>query len=225
MTEALLDSVVLEPSREADAVVIWLHGLGANGHDFPPIVPELSLPDGHGVRFVFPHAPAIPVTVNNGMIMPAWYDILAMDIDRKVDEPGVRLSGERLEALIARERERGITPDKIVLAGFSQGGAIAMHTALRYADALAGVMLLSTYMAADCNLDEERSEANRSIPILQCHGTQDPMVTLAMGTAARERMTGLGYEIEWHDYPMEHQVVLEEIQAMGAWLRRVLNLG
>tara|TARA_R110002095_G_scaffold151121_1_gene130715 strand:- start:420 stop:1097 length:678 start_codon:yes stop_codon:yes gene_type:complete len=225
MTSELLDCVVLEPGTTAKATVIWLHGLGASGHDFPPIVSELGLPEDHGVRFVFPHAPSIPVTVNNGMVMPAWYDILAMDFDRKVDEAGVRRSGAHLEALITRELDRGIPANKIVLAGFSQGGAIALHTGLRHAEELAGMMLLSTYMAADCNLDEERSAANQNIPILQCHGTRDPMVTMAMGSAARERMTGLGYEVEWSEYPMEHQVVLEEIEVMGAWLRRVLDLG
>ena len=225
MTSELLDCVVLEPGTTAKATVIWLHGLGASGHDFPPIVSELGLPEDHGVRFVFPHAPSIPVTVNNGMVMPAWYDILAMDFDRKVDEAGVRRSGAHLEALITRELDRGIPANKIVLAGFSQGGAIALHTGLRHAEELAGMMLLSTYMAADCNLDEERSAANQNIPILQCHGTQDPMVTMAMGSAARERMTALGYEVEWSEFPMEHQVVLEEIEVMGAWLRRVLDLG
>tara|TARA_R110002096_G_scaffold96456_2_gene215324 strand:+ start:3233 stop:3910 length:678 start_codon:yes stop_codon:yes gene_type:complete len=225
MTSELLDCVVLEPGTTATASVIWLHGLGASGHDFPPIVSELGLPEDHGVRFVFPHAPSIPVTVNNGMVMPAWYDILAMDFDRKVDEAGVRRSGAHLEALITRELDRGIPANKIVLAGFSQGGAIALHTGLRHAEELAGMMLLSTYMAADCNLDEERSAANQNIPILQCHGTQDPMVTMAMGSAARERMTALGYEVEWSEFPMEHQVVLEEIEVMGAWLRRVLDLG
>lgn len=223
---SLLDSVTLEPQNapqgQADAAVIWLHGLGANGHDFPPIVPELGLPKDHAIRFVFPHAPAIPVTINGGMVMPAWYDILSMESIREVDEAGVRLSAERIEALIAAERERGIPADRIVLAGFSQGGAIAMHLGLRYPERLAGLVLLSTYMACDANVDEEHSAANQDIPILQCHGTHDPMVRLSMGEAARDRMQGLGYTVEWHTYPMMHQVVMEEVEAIGAFLRRVL---
>lgn len=217
--EALLDSVVLEPGRSADASVIWLHGLGANGFDFPPLVPELGLPADHSVRFLFPHAPAIPVTINGGHVMPAWYDILSEDFDKRADEPGVRLSAERLEALVARERERGIEPSRIVLAGFSQGGAIALHLGLRYPQALAGILLLSTYMACDANLDQERSPANAKVPIFQAHGTQDPMVTLDKGVAARERLLGLGYGVEWHEYRMQHQVIPEEIEAVGHWLR------
>jgi phospholipase/carboxylesterase len=219
----LLESVVLEPTRPADAAVIWLHGLGASGFDFPPIVPELGLPTDHGIRFVFPHAPKIPVTVNGGMVMPAWYDILAMDFDRKVDEPGVRGSAEHLARLIGREQERGIPPERVVLAGFSQGGAIALHQALRHPDKLAGLVLLSTYIAADCDLENERAPANSEIPIFQAHGTQDPMVTHPMGMAARERLGALGYQVKWHEYPMEHQVVAEEITALGTWLRDVLG--
>ena len=218
----LLDSVVLEPGRTADAAVLWLHGLGASGLDFPPIVPELGLAEDHGIRFVFPHAPKIPVTVNGGMVMPAWYDILAMDFDRKVDESGVRRSGAALDALIERERARGIPPSRIVLAGFSQGGAIALHAGLRYPEPLAGIMALSTYIAADCDLDAERTEANGDVPILWCHGTRDPMVGIEMGEAGRKRLEGLGYAVDWNTFPMEHQVVPEEIDIIGAWLRRVL---
>ncbi|MEM8711863.1 MAG: alpha/beta hydrolase-fold protein [Planctomycetota bacterium] len=220
----LLDCVVLEPGRPADASVVWLHGLGASGHDFPPIVPELGLPDEHAVRFVFPHAPRIPVTVNGGMVMPAWYDILAMDFDRRVDEEGVRRSGDQAVALIQRERDSGVDPSRIVIAGFSQGGAIALHTGVRYPDRLAGVLALSTYLAADCDLEAERSEANQDVPILQCHGTQDPMVTMAMGEAARDRLRGLGYGVDWKTYPMQHQVCPQEIDAIGVWLRGALEL-
>jgi phospholipase/carboxylesterase len=221
-SDSLLDSVVLEPGRPADAAVVWLHGLGASGHDFPPIVSELGLPADHGIRFVFPHAPKIPVTINSGMVMPAWYDILAMDFDRKVDEEGVRRSGRQADALIQRERDRGVAPERIVIAGFSQGGAIAFHTGLRYPDKLAGILALSTYIAADCDLESERTPANHDIPILQCHGSQDPMVTPAMGEAARDRLTGLGYQVDWKTYPMQHQVCPQEIDAIGAWLRGVL---
>lgn len=221
----LLDCVVLEPGRPADAAVIWLHGLGASGHDFPPVVAELGLPKEHAVRFVFPHAPEIPVTVNNGMVMPAWYDILGMDFDtRRNDEGGVRRSAEHLEALIAREVERGVDPSRLVLAGFSQGGAIALHTGVRHPKRLAGLMLLSTYLAVDGDLENERHAANQDVPILQCHGTDDPMVPMAKGEAARERLTALGYGVEWESYPMQHQVCMPEIERIGEWLRGVLAL-
>lgn len=225
MTEPLLDAVILEPGRPADAAVIWLHGLGANGHDFPPIVGELGL-GSHAIRFVFPHAPAIPVTINGGMVMPAWYDILGMDFDRRNDEDGVRLSATRLTALIQRERDRGIPSERILVAGFSQGGAIALHVGLRHPEPLAGILALSTYIAADCNLAEERSEANMGIPILQCHGTQDPMVGIDKGEAARARLLELGYAPVWKTYPMQHQVCAEEIDDVGAWMReRLPSLG
>lgn len=222
----LLDCVVLEPGRTADAAVIWLHGLGASGHDFPPVVPELGLPRGHAVRFVFPHAPAIPVTINGGMVMPAWYDILDMDFDqRRVDEGGVRESAAHLERLIAREEQRGVPARRVVLAGFSQGGAIALHTGVRHPERLAGLLALSTYLAVDGDVEHERSPANQDVPILQCHGTQDPMVPMRKGEAARDRLRGLGYAVEWETYPMQHQVCMEEIERIGAWLRGVLELG
>ena len=221
----LLDCVVLEPGRPADAAVIWLHGLGASGHDFPPVVAELGLPEDHAVRFVFPHAPRIPVTINGGMVMPAWYDILNMDFDqRRVDEDGVRASAARLEDLVARERDRGIPAARTVLAGFSQGGAIALHAGLRHPERLAGVLALSTYLAVDGDAEDERAASNLDVPILQCHGSQDPMVPMTKGEAARDRLRELGYEVEWEDYPMQHQVCMEEIERIGAWLRRVLSL-
>lgn len=221
----LLDCVVLEPGRPADAAVIWLHGLGASGHDFPPVVAELGLPEDHAIRFVFPHAPRIPVTINGGMVMPAWYDILNMDFDqRRVDEDGVRASATRLEDLVARERERGIPAARTVLAGFSQGGAIALHAGLRHPERLAGVLALSTYLAVDGDAEDERAASNLDVPILQCHGSQDPMVPMTKGEAARDRLRELGYEVEWEDYPMQHQVCMEEIERIGAWLRQVLSL-
>ena len=221
----LLDCVVLEPGRPADAAVIWLHGLGASGHDFPPVVAELGLPEDHAIRFVFPHAPRIPVTINGGMVMPAWYDILNMDFDqRRVDEDGVRASATRLEDLVARERERGVPAARTVLAGFSQGGAIALHAGLRHPERLAGVLALSTYLAVDGDAEDERAASNLDVPILQCHGSQDPMVPMTKGEAARDRLRELGYEVEWEDYPMQHQVCMEEIERIGAWLRQVLSL-
>ncbi|MEZ6017264.1 MAG: dienelactone hydrolase family protein [Planctomycetota bacterium] len=223
MTERLLDCLVVEPGRPADAAVIWMHGLGASYHDFPPVVPELGLPAGHGVRFVFPQAPSIPVTVNGGMVMPAWYDILAMEFEREVDEAGVRRSAAQVTALIARENARGVPSERIVVAGFSQGGAIALHLGVRHPEALAGVMALSTYLACDGNLDEERTAANAATPILMCHGHSDPMVALGLGVRARQRLLGLGYAVEWREYGMGHQVCDAELRDIGAWLRARLT--
>ncbi len=222
MTTPHLDSITIDPPTEATATVIWMHGLGATGHDFPPVVPELGLPPGHGIRFIFPHAPSIPVTVNGGMVMPAWYDILAMDFDRRVDEEGVRRSADQIQALVENEVAEGIPAHRIVLAGFSQGGAIALHLGLRYPETLAGILLLSTYMACDANVETERSDANAATPIFQAHGSQDPMVLPGMGQAARDRLLAMGYEVEWHTYPMEHHVIPEEIAAVGTWLKHRL---
>ena len=217
MSATLLERVVLEPASDATHSVIWMHGLGADGHDFVPVVKELDLPRELAVRFIFPHAPAIPVTINNGMVMPAWYDILAMDFDRREDADGVLLSTRRLEALIAQEKAAGVPAERIVVAGFSQGGAIALHTGLRHPERLAGIMALSTYMVRGDTLETERHAANADVPILQCHGTQDPMVPCARGEAAREQLTGLGYAVDWHTYPMQHQVCMEEIAEVRRW--------
>ena len=175
----LLECIELPPAGEADAAVIWLHGLGADGHDFPPIVPELQLPADHGIRFLFPHAPTRPVTINGGMVMRAWYDILSMDFERRADEAGVRASAEALAALIARERERGVPSERIVLAGFSQGGAIALHEGLRHPERLGGIIALSTYLACDGDLEGERTAANQDVPIFQAHGTHEPIPSMA----------------------------------------------
>jgi len=215
---ALLPAVELEPPRPADHAVIWLHGLGADGHDFPPVVPELRLAPALAVRWVFPHAPAIPVTINGGMVMPAWYDIRGLDFHQRHDEEGIRLSAARLTGLIERENERGLPCERIVLAGFSQGGAIAAHVALRHPQRLAGLVCLSTYLVLPDTLPAERSPANRDLPIFQAHGTLDPMVPFARGLASRERMCELGYSVEWHEYPMEHQVCLEELRDLGRWI-------
>jgi phospholipase/carboxylesterase len=220
----VLPCVEIEPRGRADAAVVWLHGLGADGHDFEPVVPELGLPAAHRVRFVFPHAPAIPVSLNFGMVMPAWYDIGGPDLRRtRHDEPGIRASAARVEALIARERARGVAADRIVLAGFSQGGAIAIHTALRHRERLAGLVALSTYLLLEDTLAAERSEANAGLPILQCHGTFDPMVPEERGRACRDKLTALGWRVQWHAWPMEHQVCAEEIRVIGAWLRERLG--
>jgi len=216
----LLPAVELEPARRAERAVIWLHGLGADGHDFPPIVPELGLDPALAIRWVFPHAPAIPVTLNGGMVMPAWYDIRA-DFARRHDEAGILRSAEQVTRLVARENERGIAGERIVLAGFSQGGAIAAHVALRHPERLAGLACLSTYLVVPDTLATERAQANRSLPIFQAHGSLDPMVLPERGEALRDRLRALGYALEWHDYPMEHQVCLEEIQDLGRWFARV----
>ena len=214
----LLPCVELEPEAPARAAVIWLHGLGADGHDFPPIVPHLGLDPALAVRFVFPTAPAIPVTINGGMVMPAWYDILAIDLRHQHDEVGVRRSAGHVERLIARERERGLPAERIVLAGFSQGGAIAIHAALRHAEPLCALVALSCYLVGEDALEAERGEANRSLPIFQAHGRFDPMVRFERGVEARDRLVALGYDVAWHEYPMQHEVCLEEIRDLGAWL-------
>ena len=213
----ILPCVELEPEGEARHSVLWLHGLGADGHDFPPIVPELGVDPAHAVRWVFPHAPSIPVTVNGGMVMPAWYDIRGLDFDRRHDEEGIRLSARRLERLIARENERGVPTERICLAGFSQGGAVALFTALRHPERLLGIVALSTYLVLEEHLEEERRPENAGTPIFQAHGSLDPMVVFDRGQRAHEALSGMGYTVEWHDYPMGHQVCLEEIRALGAW--------
>lgn len=216
-SEALLDAVVVEPRGSARASVIWLHGLGADGHDFEPIVPHLGLANA-GVRFVFPHAPRIPVTINNGFVMPAWYDIRDLGLSNRHDEAGVRRSAAAVERWIAHENSRGIPTSRIVLAGFSQGGAIALFAGTRHAERLAGVIGLSTYLVCGDSLDAEASPANRDVPILICHGTSDPMVAHARGKEAAARLTAMGYSVEWHEYPMQHEVVLEEIARVGAFI-------
>ena len=212
----------IEPHGRARASVVWLHGLGADGHDFVPIVPELGLPQQLGVRFVFPHAPSIPVGINGGMSMPAWYDIAEVDLRRRHDEVGIRRSAARIEALLARERERGIPSERIVLAGFSQGGALALFTGLRHAERLGGIVALSTYLVGEESLDAERSAANQATPILQAHGSHDGMVVLARGIAARDALQRRGYAVDYREYPMQHEVCLPEIVAVGAFLRTVL---
>jgi phospholipase/carboxylesterase len=218
----LLDAIQLETGRDPERSVIWLHGLGADGRDFVPIVSELDLPAAP-VRFVFPHAPVQAVTINNGMRMRAWYDIVADDLARREDERGVRASQGLVEALIARERERGIRPERIVLAGFSQGGAISLHTGLRHPERLAGIMALSTYVPIAATLEAERNRANADVPIFMGHGSQDPIIPLAHARRSKELLERLGYPVEWHEYVMPHSVSPHEIRDIGAWLRRALG--
>jgi len=203
--------------------VIWLHGLGADGWDFVPIVHELGLPDALPLRFVFPHAPRRPVTVNNGMVMPAWYDIALDGLERKVDEAGVRASAATVAQLIAREVARGTPHHRIVLAGFSQGGVIVQHAGLREPTRLAGIMALSTYLALPDALATEASTANADTPILMVHGTQDTVIPLAMAERSRQHLLGLHYRVEWQTYPMAHTVAREELQLITAFLRRTLG--
>lgn len=214
----LLRTAELEPATSATHAVIWLHGLGADGHDFEPIVPHLGLPADLAVRFVFPHAPAIPVTINGGMVMPAWYDILSPDLKNRADEAGVRASADAVQALITRENDRGIPTANIVLAGFSQGGAIATHLGLRHPDRLAGILALSTYLVCTDTIEAERSDANRGTPVFWGHGTHDPMVTIERGEEGHRRLIELGHPMTWRTYPMQHQVCPEETADIGAWL-------
>jgi phospholipase/carboxylesterase len=223
MEAELLPCVELETGPSPTAAVIWLHGLGADGNDFVPIVHEMSLPASPAVRFVFPHAPVRPVTLNNGFRMRAWYDLAAGDITNRADVAGVRESQAHIEALVAREEGRGIEARQIVLAGFSQGGVIALHTGLRHAERLAGIVALSTYLVLPDQLAEEGSAANRDVPIFMAHGTFDPMVRPEWGEAGRRALVAAGYRVEWHTYPMPHSVVWEEVAAISAFLARVLT--
>ena len=225
MSEQLLEAIEIETGRNPTASVIWLHGLGADGNDFVPMAQELGLPQALPVRFIFPHAPMQPVTINNGYVMRAWYDVSLDDLEgnsRRADENGVRASQAAIGKLIAREAERGIFFKNIVLAGFSQGGAVALQTGLRYPQRLAGVLALSTYLPLADSLPQEASPANLRTPIFMAHGTHDPVVPYAMGSNSKEFLEKMGYSVEWHDYPMQHSVSLEEIQDIGMWLKRVL---
>jgi len=223
MTAELLPSIELETGLHPTAAVIWLHGLGADGNDFVPIVNEMRLPASLAIRFVFPHAPVRPVTLNNGFRMRAWYDLSAGDITNRADVAGVRDSQAHIEALIAREASRGIEARRIVLAGFSQGGVIALYTGVRHAERLAGIVALSTYLVLPDRLAAEGSAANRDVPIFMAHGTSDPMVRLEWGEAGRRALVAAGYGVEWHTYPMPHSVVWEEIEAVSAFISRVLG--
>jgi phospholipase/carboxylesterase len=216
------DAVVLAPASPATASVIWLHGLGADGNDFVPIVPELKLPPSLAVRFVFPHAPMRAVTINNGMRMRAWYDILDLTPGGPQDDAGIRDSAAILAGFIQRERQDGIAAGRIVVAGFSQGGAIALHAALRHPERLAGVMALSTYLPLRTTLAAEASKANRDIPILMCHGSFDPMLPMRLGSSSRDLLRAEGYTVDWKEYPMQHQVCLEEVQDISKFLCRVV---
>jgi phospholipase/carboxylesterase len=217
-----VEAVEIQTGREPVASVIWLHGLGADGHDFEPIVPELVRPGERALRFVFPHAAVRPVTINNGFAMRAWYDIVGIDRRSAEDEPGIRASQARITELILRENGRGIPSERIVLAGFSQGGAMALFAGVRYPQKLAGIMGLSCYQVLAGKFAAERQPANASTPVFMAHGVQDPVVPLLMGEDACRQLQGAGYPVEWHAYSMPHSVCPQEVGDISAWLRRVL---
>lgn len=221
MTTSLLPAVEIEPAEKARATVIFLHGLGADGHDFEPIVPHLRLPTELGVRFVFPHAPSRPVTLNQGWVMPAWFDIGPDDLMRgeSSDLAGIQRAEQQVRALVDREVARGIETQNIVLGGFSQGGALATWVALRHPKPLAGLIALSTFLARNAPLEADATPANRSIATFGAHGTRDAVVGVAAGRKLMERLRAIGCDVEWHEYPMAHEVCLEEIAHWGAWLR------
>ena len=222
----LLETIEIETAPNPTAAVIWMHGLGADGNDFAPIVPELRIANAPAIRFIFPHAPMMPVTINNGYVMRAWYDVSFGDLEgktRQADEKGVRASQVAIGKLIEREAARGIAFDKIAIAGFSQGGAIALQTGLRYPHKLAGIMALSTYLPLAESLPAEASAPNRAIPVFYAHGSADPVIPMAMATTSRKVLGAAGYAVEWHEYPMQHSVCPEEIRDISAWLAKVLR--
>lgn len=218
---SLLSCIEVEPTQKANASVIWLHGLGADGNDFVPIIPELKLPESLQVRFVFPNAPSIPITINAGHVMPAWYDIIEIDIERKVDNSQLLVSADQIKRLIDREIDRGIPSNKIVLAGFSQGGAVSYQTALTYMQPLAGLLCLSTYFATHDIITP--NIANKQLPIQIMHGTRDPMVPAAQGEKAHQLLITMGYKTDYKTYPMEHSVCPDEITDIAQWLVKVLR--
>jgi len=222
----LLETIELETGKNPKSSIIWMHGLGADGNDFVPIVNELDLSGLAPIRFVFPHAPMRAVTINNGHVMRAWYDVSFGDLEgksRRPDAVGLHESQAQIEALIAREIERGSAAEHIVLAGFSQGGAVTLQTGLRHPRKLAGLMVLSSYLPMPDTLPLEASPANKATPVFMAHGVYDPVVPLMMGAGSMTFLTGLGYTIEWKQYPMQHSVCAEEVEDIGAWLRRVLR--
>lgn len=217
----MLPFVEYSARGEHTASIIWLHGLGDSGDGFLPIAPELNLPEALGVRFIFPHAPEQPVTINGGMVMRSWYDIKSMDAENRADEIGVRESADKVQQLIEAEINKGITPEKIILAGFSQGGVISLHLAPRLKMQLGGVMALSTYMCAPAKLADEAEQSQ--LNIFMAHGNQDPVVPMSLGRLAYNTLTEYGYNVSWQDYPMAHQVCHEELTAIRNWLISTLS--
>jgi phospholipase/carboxylesterase len=217
-----LETVELEPAASADAAVVWMHGLGADGHDFEALVPELRLGPGAAVRFVFPHAPVRPVTINGGHRMRAWYDVAGFDRRAAQDERGIRESAAAIGALVTRERERGIAASRILVAGFSQGGAMALYTALRWPERLGGLVALSTYLPLAERLQGELHPANAELPVFMAHGEFDQVLPQELGEATRDTLQALGCPVEWHSYPMPHSLCLEEVADLRRFLLSVL---
>ena len=218
-----LEHIELTTGAEPRGTVIWMHGLGADGWDFVPVVRELPLPEALQLRFIFPHAPERPVTINNGFVMRAWYDISQSDIARVPDEKGIRESQAAVEAIVEREKKRGIEPSAIVLAGFSQGGAIALQTGLRLRDRLAGIAALSTYLPLEDSLDREATDANKATPIFMAHGTEDPVIPMKLAEISQQALRMRGYNVEWHSYAMAHSVHPDEVQDLAEFLARVFG--
>ena len=215
----IIQHLELNTGADPKGTIIWMHGLGADCWDFVSIAKELGLPEDLPLRFIFPQAPSRPITINNGQVMPGWYDISMAELQRKPDEAGVRQSQASIDALIEREIGRGVPADKIILAGFSQGGAIALQTGLRYREALGGIMALSTYLTLEDSLAAEATAANNNIPIFMAHGTEDQVIPLTLAQSSRAKMAARDYKIEWHEYPMPHSVCIEEIEDIGVWIQ------
>ena len=222
MPSELLEAITIETGANPDASVIWMHGLGDDGKGWSEVVPALNLPQSLAVRFIFPHAPVIAVTVNNGMRMRAWYDIRQANLSERADLEGVRTSQAHVDALIAQEVSRGIAARRVILAGFSQGGAIALYAGVRYAERLGGVVGLSTYLVGFDRVVAEASAANRAVPIFMAHGTHDDVVQLAWAERSRDALRAGGWDVDWHTYPIEHSAVIDEIVAVGRFIVKVL---
>ncbi len=220
--DSVLPHIEVATSDTPEVAIIWMHGLGADGNDFVPLVNELDLAGLPGIRFIFPHANTMPVSINGGYVMRAWYDIVHTDLGRQEDETGLRASQVLVEALIAREKARGIPADRIILAGFSQGCAMTLQAGLRHPEKLAGLLCLSGYVPLADKVGAERAEASLATPIFLVHGRMDPVIPLARATASRGLLQALGYQVEWHDYPMQHSLCQDEIDHISAWLRKVL---
>ncbi|TFW10709.1 alpha/beta hydrolase [Massilia arenosa] len=219
----LLDHIEIETRPNPEISVIWLHGLGADGNDFVPIVQELDLAGLPGIRFLFPHAPTMPVTINGGYVMRAWYDILGTELIRQEDEGGLRSSQKLVEAFIAHEKARGIPAARIILAGFSQGCAMTLQAGLRHPEQLAGMICMSGYLPLHTVAAAERTVESTGTPIFMAHGRMDPVVPYVRGTQSRDLLQQLGYQIEWHEYPMQHSVCAEEVADLSAWLKKTLS--